>query len=151
MSTQRFILLSLLLFTSSFAHAQIEWPVLYATRAVKFTEALVDQCNASAPGEASSRLEAFQRWRARNERQAAVLRAFNMERIRKDLAGLELAELELELDKLQNTALTAASKDATMCVELKNWLGRAESEPRRQVSGFMQPPILSDAPPEPGK
>ena len=140
MLTLRVVLFTCLLSTFGRANAQIEWPVLYATRAVKFTEALVFQCNASAPGEANSRLEAFRQWRIRNEDQATALQDFNMRRIRKDMAGLSLAEMELELDKLQETALSMASKDASMCADLKNWLSSEASEPRRQVTDFMQPP-----------
>ncbi len=147
MPIQRFNLFICLLLMSGFANAQIEWPLLHATRSVKFTEAIVLQCNTSAPAEAGVRLKAFQSWKARNERQATALQEFNMKRIREEAPELSPAEIEIELDKeLQRTILFTVSDDAAMCADLARWLDSAESEPRRQVIDLMLPPDLPAAP-----
>ncbi|ATA53307.1 hypothetical protein CKY39_08865 [Variovorax boronicumulans] len=129
-----------LLSNCGLASAQAAWPVLHSMRSVSFTQALVVQCNGTAPSEADARLSAFRAWKMRNVGQASALREFNFKRVHGDAPALTPAEMEVELDNLQVAALATASKDAALCRNLRQWLDSTESEPRHQVPDFMQPP-----------
>lgn len=133
-----------LLFAHMFAHANIEWPVLYSLRAVEFTEALVLKCNAAFPADAEQRQAAFLAWVTRNQTAAAATRKFNLERIRALEPKLEAREMELELDKLQKSALSQIERPTPeswgkLCKDMTGWLRSEDSDVSKQVPDFMQP------------
>jgi len=123
------------------SHASIEWPVLYATRAVEFTEALVRECNSSFPDGAGGRRAAFIGWKSRNQAVATSAREFNIDRISKQDPKLDLKVMERDLDELQRSALSQASKAREswedMCRKMNQWLMNEESDVERQVPDFM--------------
>src|SRR5262245_61500848 len=128
------------LFATS-AAASIEWSVLYALRAVEFTTALVNQCNADFPRQAEARLSALDGWKAKNEPTAKVVRAFNLARARAEGGPLSEESLERDLRGLEASALQQAGLGgwARMCLEMPQWLSSEQSDVLRQLPPFMHP------------
>ncbi len=120
------------------ANANIEWPVLYATRAVEFTTALVKQCNDDFPAQKNARLSGLEKWKVRNEASAKKIREallLNMKAKEKDF---DLAEFDSEMEKLERSALRQARTPPQaweeMCVDMPKWLLSEDSDVQKQVN-----------------
>jgi hypothetical protein len=137
-----FPLLFLLAHVSS--QANIEWPLLYSMRAVAFTENLVRECNTSFPNDAVKRQEAFVAWKSKNQETATKTRAFNIERLRKEIPQVDIPGFDRELDDIQMSAISQArgARDnwKMMCADMARWLSTEESNVERQLPDFMQAP-----------
>jgi hypothetical protein len=134
---RRAIPLALLTFVPSLATANIEWPVLYAFRAVEFTTAQVQQCNQRYPAQAPDRSKALEVWRGKNASDASAARAFNLARTRSEDKDFDLLRLEQELIELEVSALRQIDRET--CMEINRWLLSEESDVLRQLPAFMRP------------
>ncbi len=134
---RRAILLACLTFAPSLATANIEWPVLYAFRAVEFTTAQVEQCNQRYPAQAPDRSHALEVWRGKNASAASAARAFNLARTRSEDKNFDLLKLDQELMELEVSALRQIDRET--CIEMSRWLLSEESDVLRQLPAFMRP------------
>jgi len=142
---KRHLLATILTVIAAPATANIEWPLLYAFRAVEFTTALVHHCNEDSPPQASTRLRALEAWKLKNESLAKATRDFNIARSRSEGQSVDLSELDRELKELEASALRQVGH--TTCSEMAGWLLSEESDLLRQLPHFMRPKPLPTQPP----